>query len=273
MLTSKTMAARLFAATLLGWLLAGCSPMAITGAPDVDKTAFGTKKRFAVVSIASMKTFHGERSFMDQFKSADEVAGANTQPLIDKLNPRIITALSKSGQFTLVPESRVLTNRAYRSLAEDDRNVKVLFISADMNVANKYRYFSDPKKFAKLAQDLGVDGVIGVTVTFGITTGGGRFNINGLSFGKKSYSANATVAAVAYNRKGELVWKDSTVKEAEPGDSKAVVVIDTSAFSGADFEKFHPSAVEIGAKAVDVLLARFDDTMAGKEVARSQSYK
>jgi hypothetical protein len=272
MLTRKT-GGKLLIATLLGWLLAGCAPMAITGAPDVNKAAFGAKKRFAVVSIASLKTFQGERSMADTFKSADQVAGANTQPLLNKLQPKIIKALDKAPQFTLVPESRVLTHRAYRSLAEDERSMKVLFITADMNVAHNYRYFSEPQKYAKLAKDLGVDGVIGVTVTFSIRSGGGGVNINGLSFGKKSYSAVATVGAVAYNQQGEVIWKDSAVREAEPGDSKAVIVIDTTAFTGADFEKFHPSAVEIGAKAVDMLMARFDDTMAGKEVSSFQSYK
>lgn len=264
---------RLFMAAVLGWLLAGCTPMVVTGAPDVNKTAFGAKKRFAVVSIASLKTFQGERSIADTFKSADEVAGANTQPLINKLNPKIIQALGKSHQFTLVPESRVLTHRAYRNLAEDPRTVKVLFISADMNVANNYRYFSEAEKYATLARDLGVDGVIGVTVNFGISAGGGAFSYNGLSLGKKSYSATATISAVAYNQKGEVIWKDSTTKEADPDDSKAIIVIDTSAFTGADFEKMHPSAVEIGGKAVDVLLARFDDAIAGREVARVQSVK
>lgn len=273
MLTRRMTSYRLLMAAISGWMLAGCAPMAVTGAPDVDKTAFGTKKRFAVVSIASLKTFQGERSMADTFKSADEVAGANTQPLINKLNPKIINVLSKSRQFTLVPESRVLTSRAYRSLAEDPRAVKVLFITADMNVANNYRYFSEPQKYAKLAQELGVDGVIGVTVNFGISSGGGRFSINGLSVGKKSYSATATISAVAYNQKGEVIWKDSTIKEADPDDSKAIIIIDTSAFTGADFEKMHPSAVEIGGKAVEVLLARFEDTMAGKAVERVQSLK
>jgi hypothetical protein len=40
-----------------------------------------------------------------------------------------------------------------------------------------------------------------------------------------------------------------------------------------NFEKLHPSAIEIGGKAVDVLLARFDDTMAGKSVSSMQSMK
>lgn len=260
-------------AIVAGVFIAGCAPMTITGAPDLDKTAFGAKKKFAVVSIASLKTFQGERGLGDAFKSADDVAGANTQPLINKLNPKIIDSLGKSGQFTLLPEAKVLTNRAYKNLVDDEKTVKVLFITADMNVANNYKYISEPKKFAKLAQELGVDGVIGITVNFGVSTGGGRLSINGLSFGKKSYSATATISAVAYNQKGDVVWKDSTTKEADPDDSKAVIVIDTSAFSGADFEKMHPSAVEIGGKAVDVLLARFDDTMAGRAVEKVQSVK
>ncbi len=140
-------------------------------------------------------------------------------------------------------------------------------------MANNYRYYSDSQKYAKLAKDLGVDGVIGITMNFGISTGGGRVSINGLSLGKKSYSATAGISAVAYNQKGEVIWKDSTMKEADPDDAKAIIVIDTSAFTGADFEKMHPSAVEIGAKAVDVLLARFDDALAGKDVERVQSLK
>lgn len=225
------------------------------------------------MSIASLKTFQGERSIVDTFKSADNVAGANTQPLINRVQPRIFSTLAKSGQFTLTPESRVLANRAYRSVDEDPRVVKVLFMSEDINVANNYRYYSDPKKFAKLAQDLGVDGVIGVTMTFSVATGGGRFNINGLSLGKKSYSATASISAVAYNQKGEVIWKDSTMKEADPDDSKAIIIIDTSGFTGSDFEKLHPSAVEIGGKAIDVLMARFEDAMAGKSVDRVQSVK
>jgi hypothetical protein len=46
------------------------------------------------------------------------------------------------------------------------------------------------------------------------------------------------------------------------------------AFTGADFEKMHPSVLETGGKAIDVLLlARFEDTMAGKKVDSVQSVK
>lgn len=250
--------------------LAGCGTV-ITGATDVDKSAFGEKKKFAVVTIASMKNFSGERGLFDAFKSADDVAGANTQAMIDKLAPRIVGMLGRSTQYTLMPENRVLSHRAYRGAAEDARMVKAAMFSTDMNVAHGYRYFSEPQKYAKLAQDLGVDGVIAVNVNFSVSAGAGALGVRGLPFGRKTYSATATATAIAYNQKGEVVWKDTTVKEAEPGDARAIVVVDTSAFTGADLVKMQPSAIEIGARAVEVLLARFDDTMAGRPVERIQS--
>jgi len=151
--------------------------------------------------------------------------------------------------------------------------MKVLFMNETMNVANNYKYVSDEKKYAELARELGVDGVIGITVNFSIMSSKGTVSVMGLSAGRKSYSASAAISAVAYNKDGEVIWKDSTIKEADPGDTKAIILLDTTDMTGTDFEKFHPSAVEIGGKAVDVLLARLDDTMAGKEVSSIQSFK
>lgn len=167
----------------------------------------------------------------------------------------------------------MLTSKAYKNFAEDERIMKILFMSETINVANNYKYLSEGQTYAKLAKDLGVDGVIGITMNFTISSGGGAFNINGISFGKKSYSAMASISAIAYNKNGEVIWKDSTLKEAEPGDTKAIIFLDTSNMTSTNFEKFHPSAIEIGEKAVDVLLARFDDTMAGKSVSSFQSVK
>lgn len=258
---------------IFGLMASGCSTMSITGATEVDKKAFGAKKKFAVVSIASLKTFRGEQGLFQQFKNNDDIPGTNTQPLINKLNPKIMSALGKSKHFTLVSEGTVLGSKAYKNLKEDDRVVKILFTSEKINVANNYKYVSDEKKFAQLAKDLGVDGVIGITMNFAVTTGGGAFHIYGVSLGKKSYSATASISAVAYNKNGEVIWKDSTLKEAEPGDTKAIILFDISNITDTGFEKFHPSAFEIGGKAVAVLLARFDDTMAGREVSSIQSSK
>lgn len=257
----------------IGLLVSGCAPMAITGSADVNKKSFGAKKKFAVVSIASTKAFRGEQGLGQMFTNNDDIPGMNTQPIINKLDPKIIHALGNSKHFSLLPEDKVLTSKAYKNFAEDEKVMKVLFITETMNVANNYKYISDEKKYAKLAKDLGVDGVIGVTMSFSITSGGGKVSVMGLSLGKKSYSATATITAIAYNKNGEVIWKDSTIKEAEPDDEKAIILIDTSSITDTNFEKLHPSAIEIGAKAVDVLIARLDDTIAGREVSSIQSMK
>ena len=263
----------LILALVIAAMASGCAQMAITGAADVNKAAFGAKKKFAVVSIASPKTFRGEQGLMQYFKNNDDIPGVNTQPLIDKLHPKIIRALGSSKNIALVPESKVLGSRAYKNAAEDPRLAKVLFISDEINVAKNYKYISDADNFAKLARDLNVDGVIGVTASFSVASGGSAIHINGLSFGKKSYHAMAIVSAVAYDRNGDVIWKDSTTKEAEPGDTKAIIALDTTRYTDTAFMKLHPSAVEIGGKAVDVLLARLDDTIAGKPVERIQRIK
>lgn len=264
---------RLVFALIIGLTVSGCAQMAITGAADVDKKSFGAKKKFAVVSIASLKTFQGEQGLAQTFTDNDKIPGVNTQPIINKLRPKIIGSLGKTKHFTLLSEDAVLASKAYKSLAEDEKIMKILFLTEPINVANNYKYVTDEQKYAKLAKDLGVDGVIGITMNFSITEGGGKVSVMGISLGKKSYSATASITAMAYNKKGEVIWKDSTLKEAEPDDAKAIILIDTSNITDTNFEKLHPSAIEIGGKAVDVLLARLDDTIAGREVSSIQSAK
>ena len=247
--------------------------MAYTGSADVNKEAFGTKKRFAVVSISSMKDFYGEKGLTQIFKSTDEIPGANTQPLIDKLAPKIVSTLDESGNFILVPQQEVLSSAAYRKVTEDEKVMKVLFMTKDVNVAHNYKYISDPQKFAELARQLDVDGVIGITMNFSLTAGKNFVSISGLSLGKKSYSVMAASSAIAYDRNGNVIWNDSTVKQAEPGDTKAIILIDTTDLTGTNFEKLHPSAITMGGEAIEVLLARFDDTIAGNKVSSIQFLK
>lgn len=260
-------------ALIMGILLSGCTGMAITGAPDVNKASFGPKKKFAVVSISAAKTFYGEQGVSQAFTSNDNIPGVNTQPIINKLRPKIVDSLAHSRNITLIPESTILSSNAYKRITEDEKALKIMFISTPLNSAADYKYISDEQKFAKLAKDLHVDGVISVNMTFTVNQGGGKFYLGPLSVGKKSYSATASISAIAYDKSGKVIWKDSTTKEAEPGDTKAIVLLDTSGMTDTMFVKLQPSAVEIGGKAVDVLIARLDDTMAGKEVSRVQSFK
>lgn len=264
-----SMLGRRAALAALALLLAGCAAPVITGAPDVSKTAFGEKKRFAVVTIASYKNFTGGRALLDAFKSPDDVPGANSQPIIDRLTPRVMNTLAHSGHFALLPESRVLANRSYRVAAEDPRVASGLF-KADLNVAHGYRYFAEPEKFAWLARELGVDGVIAVQVQFSVGEENMGGSIKGLSLGAKRYLARASATAIAYDQKGAVVWKDQTEKEADPADTRAVVVLDTSTLTGADFAKLQPSAIEVGSQAVEVLVGRLEDTLEGRDVGRVQ---
>lgn len=78
---------------IFGLMGSGCATMAITGSADVEKKAFGAKKKFAVVSIASLKTFQGQKGMTQMFKNTDEIPGANTQPLINKLNQKKLLTL------------------------------------------------------------------------------------------------------------------------------------------------------------------------------------
>jgi hypothetical protein len=83
----------------------------------------------------------------------------------------------------------------------------------------------------------------------------------------------ATITAVAYDRKGKVIWKDSTIKQAEPGDKKAIFLLDFTDVTSTNYTKLHPKAIEIGGKAVEVLVARLDDTISGKGTSSVQSMK
>lgn len=263
----------LFITGLLAISLTACSPMVISGKASAEKTAFGAKKRFAVVSIAAMKTFYGERGLTQMFKDSDEIPGANSQPLIDAVKPEIIKKLGKDKNIQLLSERKVLGSKAYKGIEEDERKIKVLFTKEEMNVAKGYKFVSSQEKMTKLAKGLNVDGVIAVNMTFNVHTSKGGLGIAGLSFGSKSYSPTATVSVKAYDRNGIEIWSDSTTKMAEPGDKKAIFVMDFSDITSTNFEKMHPKAIEIGGKAVDILLARLDDTLSGKGTSSIQSMK
>jgi len=251
----------------------GCSPLAITGKVKTQQDAFGAKKEFAVVTIASVKEIHGEKGITQVFKNTDDIPGANTQPIIDQLKPEIIKTLQKTEHFKLVPEGTVLKSKAYKRTEEDERIHRVLIKNVDLNVAKGYKYFSKPEKLAQMAKDLNVDGVITILMNFSISSGKSWLSVAGLTVGKKEYSVVASISALAYDREGKLVWKDTAIKQAEPGDKKAIVLLDLTDLTNTNFEKLHPSAITIGGKAVNVILARLDDSVEGKSVSFFQKLK
>ena len=253
--------------------MSGCAPVAITGKVKAQQDSFGAKKKFAVVTIASVKELHGEKGITQIFKKTDDIPGANTQPILDKLRPEIIKTLQKSEHFKLVPESKVLKSKVYKKAREDERKHKVLFKNVDINIAKNYKYFSKPEKLAQLAKDLKVDGVITIVMNFSISSGKSWLSVAGLTVGKKEYSVVASSSALAYDREGKLIWEDTAIKQAEPGDKKAIVLLDLTDLTKTNFKKLHPSAITIGGKAVNVLLARFSDSVEGRRVSMFQKLK
>lgn len=250
-------------ALCLALMFSGCT-MAVTGKAKVHQDSFGEQKKFAVVTIASGKEFSGEKGFFQMFQKAENIKGIDTQPVIDKLMPVIRTKFSQTGYYTSVPMKTIVNSKSYKNLQEDEKIQKVAFFKRELNVANGYKYFSDPKKLAQLARDLKVDGVICVTMDFSVMAMKSSLSVAGATFGKKEYATNATISVIAYDAEGNMLWKDVTIKQAEPGDKKAIVVMDFSDFASTNFEKMHPSAFLIGEHAVDVIVRRLQDTMEGK---------
>jgi hypothetical protein len=247
-------------------LLSGCSG-AVTGRAKVQQDSFGEKKKFALVTIASGKEFAGEKGLFQAFKNSESIQGLNTQPVLDQLAPAINEKFGKTGYYTVVPVKNVIDSKAYRNLQEDERIQKVAFFKQEINTASGYKYFSDPEKISQLARDLKVDGVICVLMHFSIEPMKSFVYVGPLRLGKKAYAANATISVNAYDSGGQLLWKDTTTKQAEPGDKKAIILMDFSDMSGTNFEKMHPSALLIGEHAADVIVQRFKDTMEGKKTS------
>jgi hypothetical protein len=118
-----------------------------------------------------------------------------------------------------------------------------------------------------------VDGVITVLINFSITTGGAKLSIAGLSVGKKEYSVTATVGTLAYDQSGKRVLKDTTIRQAEPGDKKAIILLDLTDVTKTDFTKFHPSAITIGTKAIGDMHTRISNSIEGKRASFFQKVK
>ncbi len=275
-----------YKASTLGLILclvicvSGCS-MAMTGRAKVDQEAFKKEEKYALVTIAATKEFSGEQGFFQMFKDNEDVQGIDTQPVIDELVPVVRAKLAQTGYFTSVPMRVIVNSDPYKQLDEDEKISKMGLFKTDLNVARGYKYLADKKKLASLAKELNVDGVICVNMGFSVVAmksslSAAASSLMGgipLTVGEKEYASNVTVSLVAYDADGNLLWEDTSIKQAEPGDEKAIVLLDISDLTETNFEKMHPSAVLVAGYAVDVLVKRFQDTMEGKKTSIFQQIK
>jgi hypothetical protein len=255
--------------------------MAITGRADVDQQSFTKEKKYALVTISAAKKFSGEKGLFQMFKDNENIKGINTQPVVDELVPVIRRKLAQTGYFTSVPMKTIVNSPSYQLLAEDEKVRSAGIFSTELNVGDGYKYLADEQKLSRLARDLYVDGVICVNMAFSVVAmksalGLAASNLLGglpLSVGEKEYASSVAMSLTAYDTAGNLIWEDSTVKQAEPGDEKAIVLMDLSDLTDTNFEKMHPSAVLIGSYATDILIERFQSTMEGKKTSIFQKTK
>lgn len=254
-------------------LVTGCAPMAITGSAKVDKTAFAPKKTYALVTIAAEKEIIGGQSTGQLLTKNENIEGLNTQPILEKLVPIVREKFAKTGFFTSMPAKKILASKAYKRSEEDERIVRAGLGKYEFIPGKGYKYFKDPQKLAALAKELGVDGVVCVQMLFTVKAEKGGFYLGPLNLGKKEYRAGASVSVVAYDKTGKEIWRDTTMKDAAPGDERSIVGLDFSDFKGTNYLKLHPTAVLIASYASDVLIERFQDTMAGKKTSSFQKMR
>ena len=236
-------------------MLVGCA-MIISPGAKVDADSFGKTKKCAIVTIMGSKKLQAQKGFLQLFYKVPE---QDTQPVLDKLRPEVMKAFRKSRHLKVKSEKRVLKSKSYKNLKPDEPVQKVLFMTVELNTAKGYKFITDPQKLSSLAKDLNVDGVIVVGMNFSVSSGVAA----ALGLGVKRFKVVSGVSAMAYDRNGNLVWKDAVHKSSELADSQLAVIADVRSVN---FKKLKPYALKAAKEGLHDLVARLDDGLEGKRV-------
>ena len=241
---------------LFTFLFSGCAPRSM-----IKPEAFGTKKTFAIVSIAGAKHFNaGSKTTKEFFTGYDD--SNNTQPILDKMKVDVWKALKKSNHFRLKDPKKVRSSQVYKGLEPDEAVFRVGIFKTKMNTAKGYKYFSDKKKLAKLAKELRVDGVIQVIVNLSTRD----TTIYAVGFGAKTTRVLGIIGLFAYDRNGNVIWQDMIQQISEEGLSKAMILVDTG---NINYKKLIPLAEKVAQEGIKKIVANLDDKMgSGKNVQR-----
>ena len=233
---------------LFMFLFAGCAPRSM-----IKPEAFGTKKTFAIVSIAGAKHFNaGSKTTKEFFTGYDN--SNNTQPILDKMKVDVWKALKKSNHFRLSDPKKVRSSKVYKELEADEAVFRVGIFKTKMNTAKDYKYFSDKKKFAKLANELRVDGVIQVIVNLSTRD----TTVYAVGFGAKKTRVLAIIALFAYDRNGNVIWQDTIQQISEDGLSKAMILVDTG---NVNYKKLIPIAEKVAQEGINKIVDNLDDKL------------
>jgi basic membrane lipoprotein Med (substrate-binding protein (PBP1-ABC) superfamily) len=243
-------AGRLAIAALALMVLAGCATSSAT------KQAFGASKRFAIVSIYASPMIGNSSgnqmggSVLGLVKAASKDSGYRNgaDKVFAETTPMIVAEFSKSRRYRLMPPNSVVQSNAYRAVAGDDPNI--MFTS--LLTAKGYKFFRDEEKVKRLAKALNVDGVIIISTHYGYTFSG--VGVAGLVAGGVHH-ANATLVVSAFDRNGNVIWRDTQKGKAEKGIP--------SFGESVNFVKLHPLLVEATADSTKKMLERLEEMLKG----------
>ena len=231
----------------------------------VKPEAFGTKKKLAIVSIAGPTHFNaGSKTTKEFFTGYDE--SNNTQPILDKMKVGVWKALKQSKHFKLANPKQVRNSKVYKEIEADKPVFRVGIFSTDMNTAKDYKYFSEKEKFSKLANGLGVDGVIQITIFLSTRD----TKIYAVGLGAKKTRVHAVVSLVAYNRNGNVIWQDSIEHISEDGLSKAMILVDTG---NINYAKLIPLAEKVAQEGITKIVENLNNKMRSGNSLQQQAKK
>lgn len=215
----------------------------------IKTDAFGKSKTYALVTVIynpdiSYLNSNG-RTISGLLKSAGSNNGysKDATEIFNHTFPKVLKAFHATKSFRLMAETKVLQNASYKKTQGSEPTV----LWTHFGMPSGYKYFDDEAILKKLANDLHVDGVITMHISYGYTFSG--VNMMGLlAAGTQHGAVRITLAAI--NKEGETVWKDSY--EEHSTDSIGAVG------ESADFDKIYPLIKEAADKSAAGILETLD---------------
>ena len=201
-----------------------------------DTSAFGADKIFGIVSITAepyITQVDADSSLSGAFSalSSDKGFIENSQQMLDKSIPTVISSMSKTNNYLLLPEKNITGDNVYANTKASGNS-----IFGKKNIARGYKRISDKKNMASLARELGLDAAVHVNISYGYSIDG--TNYNGLVQVGKNF-ATVKVDLMAVNQDGKVIWKESDATVAKSPVSGSSQVGDA-----ADFKKLEPHLLQ-----------------------------
>ncbi len=204
----------------------------------VDPAAFGKTKRFAIVSIISTNKIsanQGQSGLIGGIKAMSKKYSftADAAPVLKKAVPIVYKKMARSGHFTLVSPNKVLRSKAYKSAKGSKLKG---FMGVKPIAAPGYKYFKSEKQLKKLAQNLNVDAVVMINLSYSVATA--YVGPVGKNYG------SAMVAISAVDKNGKRIWSHAVAEKDKKGRKIFGV-------GSADFKALEPGFYTATARAFD----------------------